>query len=218
MELHDGTTESVVRNWRETASEELVVGLLESAGPRRPMIIAVDGRSGSGKSTLAAMLVRESGASLIATDDLAWWAPMFEWAEMAIEGVLRPIRDGRGCDFVPPAWIERGRGGAITVPPDAGVVVIEGVGASQQAFEGLIDISIWVQSDYRVARRLGIARDIASGVNGDAKESEAFWDQWMESENVFFETDRPWDRADLIVMGTSHLPSSVPMVRVAAAE
>jgi adenylylsulfate kinase-like enzyme len=39
-----------------------------AAGPTR--VLAIDGRSGSGKSTLAAALARDTGAALVALEDL----------------------------------------------------------------------------------------------------------------------------------------------------
>ena len=56
--------------------------------------------------------------------------------------------------------------------------------------------------------RRGIARDIESGVNGDAAETIAFWHAWQAEELPFLERDRPWDRADLIVAGTAEVPGA----------
>ena len=81
------------------------------------------------------------------------------------------------------------------------VLLLEGVGASQRALRELIDVAVWVQSDYATAERLGIARDIASGVNGDDAAAVAFWHAWMAQENPFLERDHPWTRADLVVAG-----------------
>ena len=63
-------------------------------------------------------------------------------------------------------------------------------------------MAIWVQSDFMEAERRGIARDIESGVNGDAEASVAFWHEWMEAELRFHAADRAWERAMLIVAGT----------------
>ena len=73
---------------------------------------------------------------------------------------------------------------------------------------------LWVQSDFAEAERRGIARDIASGVNGDAEATIAFWHTWMAEELPFFTRDRPWERSDLIVAGTSS--TSLPDDAIAA--
>ena len=52
------------------------------------------------------------------------------------------------------------------------------------------------------AERRGIARDVASGVNGDPIAAAAFWHSWMAEELPFLEHQRPWERAAVIVAGT----------------
>jgi hypothetical protein len=108
--------------------------------------------------------------------------------------VLEPVRRGERVAYRPPAWDERGRPGAIEVPADARAVLVEGVGAGRRELADLIDVLVWVQSDVEDARTQGIARD-----GGDV----AFWDEWEREEVPFLERDRPWERADVIVAGTS---------------
>ncbi|MEV6286704.1 hypothetical protein [Kribbella sp. NPDC051770] len=169
----------------------------------RPLVVAVDGRSGSGKSTLAGRLAAAiAGAAVVHGDDVAWNAPMFGWSELLAKGVLEPVRRGEAVSYRPPAWEEHGRGGAIEVPVDASLVVVEGVGVGRRDLAGLVDVLVWVQSDLAEAERQGIARDVASGVNGDAEAAAQFWREWMESEVPFLERDKPWERADFVIAGT----------------
>jgi len=93
-------------------------------------------------------------------------------------------------------------------------VIVEGVGAGRRELTDLIDVLVWVQSDYAEAERLGIARDIASGVNGDAEAAVEFWHTWMAVEVPFLERDRPWQRATIITAGTS--PHSRPHTNLIA--
>ena len=185
-----------------------LAGLVErlrtlTASAARPPIVAVDGRGGGGKSTLAARLVAAiPGAVLVGTDDFAWHAPLFGWSELILDGLLVPLAEGRSVRYRPPAWDAHGRDGFIEVPADASMIVLEGVGASWDAFADYVDVAIWVQSDFMEAERRGIARDIESGVNGDAEASVAFWHEWMEAELRFHAADRAWERAMLIVAGT----------------
>jgi hypothetical protein len=101
----------------------------------RPRVVAVDGRSGGGKTTVAERLAAAvPGATVLHTDDVAWYHAFFDWADLMREGILAPLRAGRDVAYRPPAWDERGRAGAITAP--AGV-----------------------QTDEDEARRRGLLRD-----------------------------------------------------------
>lgn len=194
-----------VERWRSTTPEDLVGALLGGVPPRvgRPAVLAVDGRSGAGKSTVAARLAAAlPRAAVVSTDDVAWHEPLFGWAGLLREGVLRPARDGRSVRFVPPAWASRGRAGAIEVPAGLDLLVVEGTGSGQAALSDLLDAVVWVQSDEHEAKARGLARDVASGVNGGEAAAEEFWAGWMAHEDPFFEADRPWSRADAILAGT----------------
>jgi hypothetical protein len=204
MRIGLGPGEPAAGPWRAVSPEACLAELLgtEAARRRGRHVVAVDGRSGAGKSTLARRLQSCLAGSLVASaDDLAWHAPMFGWAPQAVEGVLVPFRGGHPVRYRPPAWDVHDRAGHIEVPGDVSVLLFEGVGASQRALAELIDVALWVQSDYATAERLGIARDLASGVNGDDAASVAFWHAWMADENPFLARDRPWTRADLVVAG-----------------
>lgn len=195
--------EPPVATWYERPLAEVVTELLGRLGPGR-RVIAVDGRGGGGKSTLAHRLGDlVPGAAVVGTDDVAWHESIFGWDRLLIDGVLRPYRQGAPIAYRPPAWDRQGRSGAIEVAATAPLVIVEGVGASRRELTPWLDAALWVQSDFAEAERRGIARDVASGVNGDYDETVAFWHTWMAEELPFFERDRPWERADLIVAGAS---------------
>jgi len=133
--------------WRSVAVTDLVADLLRTpaTADRRPAVVAVDGRSASGKSTFAAgLVVAVPHAHLVHTDDVAWWHSFFDWAELMRSGVLEPVHRGAAVEFTPPAWTERGRQGAVVVPADAALVVVEGVGAGRHELADLVDVTIWV--------------------------------------------------------------------------
>ncbi len=159
-----------------------------------PLVVAVDGRSAGGKSTAASRLAAATaGAVVVHTDDFAWHHGFFDWDELLVEGVLRPAGRGEAVSFRPPAWVERGREGAVEVPADSTAVLLEGVGSSRSSLAPWLDATVWVQSDEAAAYRRGIERDVVLGRN--RAEAVAFWDQWMAHERPFLAADRPWQRA-----------------------
>jgi hypothetical protein len=204
MHLPDGEPEA--GPWRTVPVSRLLEVVLTTAGQpsrERPRIVAIDGRAASGKSTLATAIQRQTEHSaVIHTDDLAWHEPLFGWGHLLADHVLAPLHAGRPLAFRPPQWEARGREGAIEVPAGTGLVLIEGTGASQLDHADLLDATVWVQADVTVAEQRGLARDIASGVNGGPDEAIAFWDAWLSEELPFLDRHRPWERADVVVNGT----------------
>ncbi len=116
------------------------------------------------------------------------------------DGVLEPVRRGENVAYRPPAWVERGRSGAVEVPAGCRAVVMEGVGAGRRELADLVDALVWMQSDAADARTRGIARD-----GGDV----AFWDEWEAEDVSFLDRHRPWERADMVVAGSPVLDHEV---------
>ena len=94
-----------------------------------------------------------AGAAVVHSDDVAWGHSRFGWDDLMVDGVLAPLRAGRGVRYQPPAWRGHGRDGRIEVPAEARTVIIEGVGVSRLALAPLLDVAVWVQSDFGEARR-----------------------------------------------------------------
>ena len=116
--------------WRVATLSAVMTTLMRN-GPRepagRPVVIAVDGRSSGGKTTLAArMQGAVPGSVAVHTDDIAWWHSQFGWADLLIDGVLRPAHRGAAVSFRPPAWAARDREGAIEVPAGCPLLLVEG--------------------------------------------------------------------------------------------
>lgn len=194
MELHED--EPAAGPWRPAAPGDV----LDLTGTG---VVAVDGRSASGKTTLAGLLREEAQrrglrAAVVHTDDLAWHHSFFGWADLLADGVLLPWRAGRDVAHVPPGWAPHGRAGAVEVPAGVDLLLVEGVGAGRREVAGLLDAVVWVQSDHVLARERGLARDVASGVDGDPAQTVAFWDEWEREERPFVAGQRPWERARVI--------------------
>ncbi|GAA1657068.1 uridine kinase family protein [Actinoplanes couchii] len=199
--MRPGPGEPAAGPWQAERFDVFVQSLMSP--PAR--IVAVDGRGAAGKSTFAERLRAALGdATVVHTDDVAWWHSRFGWAEPMIDGILTPYRQGRDVRFQPPGWAPRGRTGHLEVPASTRTVIIEGVGASRRELVPFLDVSIWIQSDYAQAEERGLRRDMDR--NGfDLAEAQRQWQEWEAEEVPFLEADRPWERADVIVAGTPAL-------------
>lgn len=172
----------------------------------RPCIVAIDGRSGAGKSTVAGQLaVALDDAPVVHTDDVAWHHSFFDWWPLLRGHVLEPVRGDLPVSWRPDAWVARARAGSIRVPGrDAAdtearaprVVIVEGVSACRLELADLLDVCIWVTGDRTEQERRGLARD------GEDDDARRFWDAWQASEVPLLDADRPWERADLSILGT----------------
>ncbi|WP_299033901.1 hypothetical protein [uncultured Pseudokineococcus sp.] len=206
MELRPLEGEPVAGPWRVEPVDALVRLLLEAAGPveRRPRVVAVDGRGGGGKSTLAAQRhAAVPRSAVVHTDDVAWHHSSFDWEGLLARDVLEPLRRGEAVRYRPPGWRARGRPGALVVPAGLDLVLVEGVGAGRRELAHLLDAVVRVQSDAAEAERRAIARDVAAGENGDAEEATASWHEWLAQEIPFVAAQRTWERADVVVRGTT---------------
>ena len=174
------------------AALQLVRGL-----PRKPAVVAVDGRSSSGKTTLAAWIADAvPGACVVHTDDIAWHHAVLDWAGLLADGVLRPFRSGRDVSYRPPQWDQRGRSGSIDVPASCPLLLVEGVGSGRRELSGLLDAVIWVETDAAERDRRDAARVAAGETTPDD------YAAWMAEEEPFVAEQRTWERADLVVRGS----------------
>jgi hypothetical protein len=206
MELGPG--EPAAGPWRVELVDVFARSLAEAAGTPagRPRIIAVDGRGGGGKTALAERLCRAMRpAAVVHSDDVAWAHSRFGWDDLMIAGVLQPLHAGDPVRYRPPGWDRDGREGHIDVAAGLSTVIIEGVGVARRELAPLVDVMVWVQSDFAEAKRRGIHRDMVE-LGRDEDEALRFWDEWAAEEVPFLLADQPWRRAHVIVGAASSLP------------
>ncbi len=211
MRLHP--EEPAAGPWRVERIADVVQAFADRAHryAGRPLVVAIDGRSSSGKTTLAGRVANIiPAAAVVHTDDIAWWHSRFGWADLAVR-VLETVHTGEAVSFRPPAWIERGREGAIVVPAHIQLLVVEGVGASREELAHLTDARIWVQSDRQATKQ----RDEARVATGETTREGVTG--WLAEELAFVAARRPWEHADLIVAGTPKLAHD-PQIEVVVAD
>jgi hypothetical protein len=104
------------------------------------------------------------------------------------------VRRGERVSFRPDAWRSRGREGAITVPKETAVLIIEGVGASRRELKQYLDYSIWLHTEAERARQ--------------GESTTSFQREWMAEEIPFLQDDQPWTRANLILTADSTRPGT----------
>jgi energy-coupling factor transporter ATP-binding protein EcfA2 len=198
MRLHPGEVEAT--GWRVERLSDVVRRLRSTDVTGRPLVVAIDGRGGAGKSTLVEQLRAIVPASgVVHTDDIAWNQAYFDWADLLVEGVLRPLRQGEPVEFRPPAWVDHHRTGAIRVPAGMDVVWVEGTGIIRAELAPWIDASIWVQGDLDEQERRLVARD------GDSIAQQKHVAAWLAEELPFMLREQPWNKATIVVAGTTGL-------------
>ncbi len=185
--------------WQSYPISALLGRLVSPDEPHRAgvTIVGIDGRSRSGKSSLAASLAAsDAHVAVVHTDDVAWHHSFFDWAPLLISGVLQPLRDdGPPTSFTPPAWLQRGRAGAINIGSGATTVLVEGVGAGRRELAPWLDAVIWVETPPETAMQRTVALD---------RDPPGFVDDWMREERAHLDRDQPWTRADAVVSGDRH--------------
>ncbi|MCK9893529.1 dephospho-CoA kinase [Frankia sp. AgB32] len=156
-------------------------------------VLAVDGRSGGGKTTLARAVAGRLGAPVLPMDDLYdGWDGLASGVGQLVEGILRPLADGRRPRWRRYDWAA-GRYGALVTLDPVGLLVVEGVGAGARAAAPLLSGLVYVAAPASLRRRRALARD------GDT--FIPHWDRWAGQEERYLAADDVAGRADILVNG-----------------
>lgn len=114
--------------------------------------------------------------------------------------LLDPLAAGRPGRYRRYDWHARAFAETVEVGvPDAGLLVVEGVGSGSPSVAHLTTALVWVEAPRDVRLRRGIDRD------GEALRAQ--WHAWQDAEDAHFARCRTRDRADLVVDGTAGAPA-----------
>lgn len=169
-------------------------------------LVCVDGCAGSGKTTLAAALERAAtarglGLSVVHMDDLyPGWSGLPRLAEQTTPLVRSLATAGtatyRRYDWERDEYAEQRRVDATDL------VVLEGVGSADPAYDDLVSLRVVVTAPPDVRLTRGLERD------GEALRGR--WVTWMDQEQLHLARTRARERADVVVDGTSGTVSPGP--------
>jgi uridine kinase len=166
---------------------------VRAAPPRagETRVLAIDGRSGSGKSTLAGAVSKTLGARCIPLEQLyGGWDGLREGIARLVAEVLLPLARGEPAqvpcyDWPAARWLTP----EPLSPPS--FLVGEGVGAGALAAASFLSVLAWVDLPDESRHERAMARDGAL--------YEGHWEMWSRQEEEYLRSDRPAQRADLIV-------------------
>lgn len=188
--------------------EELVSSMNSIPRKQSTLLIGIDGCGGSGKSTFANEFKEKfSNVTVVHMDDFYLPSsqlmkadpkqkPMgadFDWKRI-LNQVLEPISQNQEGYYQSYDWEADELTGWHTVPV-GGTVIIEGVYSIRNELANKYDITIWVDCPRETRLSRGLERD--------GEEARDMWENnWMISEDIYVEEQKPFARADFIVNGT----------------
>ena len=179
---------------------ERVLDLVRSRPPTlgTGRLLSVDGPAGSGKTTLAEEIAGLTGAPVVHMDDLFEGWDGLPRITAQLEGLLRPLAEGRPGSYRRWDWYTSRWAETVTVSL-APLLVLEGVGSGSLSHADLITVLVWVEVPYDVRMSRGLAR-------GGVEVAER-WQQWAIDEQDLFSREQTRERADVRLDGTEGSPA-----------
>jgi uridine kinase len=165
-------------------------------GSPKPLILAIDGPAGSGKSTLAGEIARAFAGTyeieVIHLDDLynGWAEALSEDLFQRIAQLITAQRASKAIELAIYDWSAAAFSGSREVKA-VQLLIIEGVGSSNQLLQENLTTSIWLDID----QSTGLARVLER--DGDEIRDEML--KWQKMESEYFARDLTRERADFIL-------------------
>lgn len=162
----------------------------------KPLVLAIDGPAGSGKSTLAGEVARGFAGTyeieVIHLDELynGWDKALSEELFQKITQLIAAQRDGQATNLAIYDWSAGSFSGSREIKA-AQLLIIEGVGSSNQLLHKSFTTSIWLDID----QSIGLARVLER----DGEEIRDEMVKWQKMESDYFARDLTRERADFIL-------------------
>ena len=152
--------------------QTILKSIKQTDPPKRPYIIAIDGRCGAGKSTIAARLAEELNATLFHMDDYFLRPEQRTPERFSTPGenidherflkeILIPLKEGRTITYSPYSCTTQTLLDPITVTP-ADIVIVEGSYALHPTLRAYYDLRVFLtlfprEQEARIRARNGDA-------------------------------------------------------------
>jgi len=162
----------------------------------KPLVLAIDGPAGSGKSTLAGEIARAFSGTysieVIHLDELynGWDQALSEELFKRIAQLITAQRTGKATDLAIYDWATASFSGSREIKA-AQLLIIEGVGSSNQLIDKTLTTSIWLDID----QETGLARVLER----DGEEIRDEMVKWQKMESEYFARDLTRERAEFIL-------------------
>jgi len=156
-------------------------------------LLCIDGPTGAGKSVLASAVARAAAeeVTVLHVDDmLDGWEGLHEVAATVQRDVLDPLSRGAVGRYRRFDW-PTGRFAEQHEVPPVDLLVLEGVGAGDASYAGLITTLVWMDAPAPLRLERGVERD------GEALRPRLV--RWMEEEEALFARGSTRQRADVLV-------------------
>lgn len=187
-----------------------LIGSIDSIPQKQStLLIGIDGCGASGKSTLAFKLKEACpNVTIVHMDDFYFPSSKlinthpkqkpigadYDWKRI-LNQVLEPLSQNKEGIYQRYDWETDDLREWHTVPV-GGIVVVEGVYSIRKELANKYDFKIWVDCPRETRLARGLIRD--------GEEARDMWENnWMISEDIYVEEERPFESADLIVYGSN---------------